>query len=115
MIEVCGPYLSWWAAFLGRIAKGIANLYPAGLVRQGGPKVSLEATFTPASQVPGDVPPAMPESCHLKIDVLSEDVEVLVMVNDWAKDLSKLGKKKHWQNGIEGLKVHVEVVPASTT
>ena len=115
MIEVCGPHLSWWAAFLGRIAKGIASLYPAGLVRQGGQKVSLETTPTPAGQVPGNNPPAMPESCHLKINILSEDVEVLGIVNDWAKDLSKLGKKKHWQNGIEGLKVHVEVVPARTT
>lgn len=115
MIEVCGPHLSWWAAFLGRIAKGIASLYPAGLVRQGGQKVSLEATLTPASQVPENNPPAIPESCHLKINILSEAVEVVGTVNDWAKDLSKLGKKKHWHNGIEGLKVHVEVVPARTT
>ena len=115
IIEVCGPYLSWWAAFLGRIAKGIASLYPAGLVRQGGQKVSLETTLTPTGQVPGNNPPAMPGSCHLTINLLSEDVEVVGMVNDWAKDLSKLGKKKHWQNGIEGLKVHVEVVPARTT
>ena len=115
MIEVCGPYLSWWAAFMGRIAKGIASLYPAGLVRQGGQKVALEIILTPASQVPESNPPAIPESCHLKINILSEDVEVVGLVNDWARDLSKLGKKKYWQNGIKGPKVHVEVVPARTT
>lgn len=115
MIEVCGPYLSWWAAFIGRIAKGIANLYPAGLVRQEGQKVSLETILPPAGQIPGSNSPAVPESCHLKINLLSEDIGVVSLVNDWAKDLSKLGKKKHWQNGIKGLNVHIEVVPARTT
>lgn len=115
MIEVCGPYLSWWAAFIGRIAKGIANLYPAGLVRQEGQKVSLETILPPAGQIPGKNSPAVPESCHLKINLLSEDIGVVSLVNDWAKDLSKLGKKKHWQNGIKGLNVHIEVVPARTT
>lgn len=115
MIEVCGPYLSWWAAFIGRIAKGIANLYPAGLVRQEGQKVSLETILPPTGQIPGSNSPAVPESCHLKINLLSEDIGVVSLVNDWAKDLSKLGKKKHWQNGIKGLNVHIEVVPARTT
>ena len=114
LIEVCGPYLSWCAAFMGRIAKGIASLYPAGLVGQGGQKVSLETILPRASQVPESNSPAVPESCHLKIDLLTEDVGTVGLVNDWAKDLSKLGKKKHWHNGIKGLNVHIEVVPART-
>ena len=114
LIEVCGPYLSWCAAFMGRIAKGIASLYPAGLVGQGGQKISLETTLPRASQVPERDSPATPESCHLKIKLLSEDVGAVGLVNDWAKDLSKLGKKKHWHNGIKGLNVHIEVVPART-
>ena len=112
MIEICGPHLSWWAAFMGRIAKGIAGLYPAGLIRQGGQKVSLETIFPSASRVAESNSPAIPESCQLKINLLSEDSGVVGLVNEWAKDLSKLGKKKHWHNGIKGLNVHVEVVPA---
>ena len=115
MIEVCGPYPSWCAAFMGRLAKGIASLYPAGLVGQGGQKVSLETVFPGAIQVSGSGSPAMAESCHLKITLLSQDVGVVGLVNDWAKDLSKLGKKKHWHNGIKGMSVHIEVVPARTS
>lgn len=114
MIEVCGPCLSWWAAFMGRIAKGIASLYPAGLVRQGGQKVSLETMLSSTSQVAETNLPTIPESCHLKINLLTEDTEVVGLVNDWAKDLSKLGKKKHWHKGIKGLNVHIEVVLART-
>ena len=115
MIEVCGPYLSWCAAFMGRIAKGIASLYPAGLVKEGGQKVSLETNFPRASQVLESNSPAMPGSCYLKINLLSEDVGTISLVNDWVKDLSKLGKKNHWHNGIKGMNVHIEVVPAKTT
>ena len=99
---------------MGRIAKGIANLYPAGLVRQGGQKVSLETMLSPPSQVAENNLPTMLERCHLKIRLLTEDVEVVGLVNDWVKDLSKLGKKKHWHNGIKGLNVHIEVMLART-
>ena len=114
MAKICGPTRSWWAAFIGRMAKGIASLYPAGLVREGEKKVSVESTYPTDKQIAFNDGPESSDfrSCQITITVLSQDIEIAGLVNDWARDISKLGKKKNWKDGMEGLDVSVEVKQA---
>ncbi|KAL2039618.1 hypothetical protein N7G274_007477 [Stereocaulon virgatum] len=111
--RICGPSISWWAKYIGRIAQGIGNLYPAGVVRDDDNKVALEAIFPPAKRLGWDKGSealgSQTESCHVKFTILSNDIETVGLVNQWATDLTKLGKKKHWDRDILGLPVNVEV------
>ena len=113
MIKICGPYRNWWTKFIGRMAKGIAGLYPAGVIREDNKKVALEAIFPSSDRLGWDqgseIPDPSTDGCQLKITILSDDVEVTGLVNEWAKDLAKLGKKKYWTKGLSGLPVYVAI------
>lgn len=117
--RICGPSMSWWAKYIGRVAQGIANLYPAGVIRGEDKKVALEAMFPPAKRLGWDKGSealgSQTERCQVKITILSSEVEVAGLVNEWAQDLTKLGKKKHWKKGLSGLPVYVEVTRGKTT
>lgn len=117
--RICGPSISWWAKYVGRIAQGIGNLYPAGVVRDDDNKVALEATFPPAKRLGWDKGSealgSQTESCRVKLTILSNDIETVGLVNEWATDLTKLGKKKHWDRDIVGLPMNVEVTRGKST
>lgn len=91
-------HLTWWTKYVGRVAEGIANLFPAGVVRDDEPTVVVESGVSSIKDIP---------HCWLKITVLRQDL--LGKVEVWAKDLRKLGKKKHWGKQESGMKVDVDV------
>ena len=101
-LEALGGPLNWWMRFIGRTAKGIADLFPAGVVRSNEKTVSVQSGFPPGKDE------SSADRCWVKITVLSEDFTHGAMA--WATDLEKIGKKKNWMSGRGGLKVDVEVI-----
>lgn len=93
--------LSWWAKYIGRVANGIAMLFPAGVVRDDERTVTIEAGFPSGKDLDSA------DRCWINFVVHRSDVEQTVRA--WARDLEKLGKKKHWMDGRKGLKVDVQV------
>lgn len=93
--------LGWWTRYIGRAAKGIAEIFPAGVIRDDEQTVTVETGF------PSDKKSESVDQCWIKITVHRKDVDHVVKA--WANDMEKLGKKKHRVGGKEGLKVDVEV------
>ena len=98
--ELCGP-LRWWTRFIGRMAKGIANLFPAGRVPDGEQSVRIQAGL-PTGQDSHQA-----NRCWVNISVFDNDISDVIRV--WINDIKKLGKGKHWATGEIGLKVDVKV------
>lgn len=97
-LRILTGHLTWWTKYIGRVADGIANLFPAGVVRDD------EQTLVVVSGVSSVEDN---QHCWLKITVLRQDLAETVKV--WAEDLRKLGKKKHRGKQGSGMKVDVEV------
>lgn len=89
---------TWWTKYIGRVAEGIANVFPAGVVRDNEQAVVIE------SGVDSNLDK---QRCWLKIDVLRQDLADTV--KEWAEDVRKLGKKKHRLSQASVMKVEVEV------
>lgn len=102
--ELAGTEASWWAKYIGQVARGIGNLFPAGLVREGeeSQTVRLEVQWRPSSK---KKPPKKTGSgatdAVLAIELVDNRAVVDDVVRDWAEALSKVGKKKHWVRGRE--------------
>ena len=99
--ELCG-LLSWWTRFIGRAARGIANMFPAGRVPDGDSSISMQAGL------PGGQDSRTAD--YLWVNITVSQNGTLDNIRLWADDLEKLGKKKHWANGDKGLKVKVQVM-----
>ena len=90
--------LTWWTKYVGRVAEGIARVFPAGVVRDNEQTVVMESGVTSDRDI---------QCCWLKITVLRLDL--VGVVKDWAEHLRKLGKKKHRGKKPLGLRLDVEV------
>ncbi|KAL9134739.1 MAG: hypothetical protein Q9175_004076 [Cornicularia normoerica] len=89
---------TWWTKYVGRVAEGIANLFPAGVVRDDEQTLAVESGVSSIEDI---------QHCWLKITVLQGDL--VGTVKKLAEDLRKLGKKKHGGKQGSGMKVDVEV------
>lgn len=89
---------TWWTKYIGRVAEGIANVFPAGVVRDNEQAVVIESGMDSNLDK---------QRCWLKIDVLRQDLADTV--KEWAEDVRKLGKKKHRLSQASVMKVEVEV------
>ena len=98
--ELSGP-MCWWTKFIGRLAKGIADLYPAGVVHD-------EGLLTVDAKYPVDKDTLSATSISVMISVPKSKVDYVEKT--WAPKLEKLGKRKNWPSGKGGFKVNVEVV-----
>lgn len=104
--ELVGQEASWWAKYIGRLAQGLGEIFPAGLVRNeddhGTLTVELMWGVSEKEKMRGE------EVLRVHIKVLREDVEdsIRMMKNG----LEKLGKRKSWVGGKEGYGKRVEVI-----
>lgn len=104
--ELVGQEASWWAKYIGRLAQGLGEIFPAGLVRNdddhGTLTVDLMWGVSEKEKMRGE------EVLRIHIKVLREDVEdsIRMMKNG----LEKLGKRKSWVGGKEGYGKRVEVI-----
>ena len=96
--QVLSGHLTWWTKYIGRVAEGIARVFPAGVIRDDEQTVMMESGVSWNRDV---------QRCWLKITVLRPDL--VEIIKEWAQDLRKLGKKKHWGKQASGMKMDVEV------
>ena len=97
-LQILTGKFTWWTKYIGRVAAGIANIFPAGFVRDNEQTVVIKSGIAVLFDH---------QRCWLKIDVLRQDL--IGIVNEWAEDLRKLGKKKHRVQQASVMKVDVEV------
>ena len=97
-LQVLTGNFVWWTKYIGRVAEGIANIFPAGFVRDNEQTVVIKSGIAFLFDH---------QRCWLKIDVFRQDL--IGIVNEWAEDLRKLGKKKHRVQQASVMKVDVEV------
>lgn len=97
-LQILSGHLTWWTKYVGRVAEGIAKVYPAGVVRDNEETVVIESGVSVIRNT---------QRCWLKMTVLRQDL--VGIIKQWAENMSKLGKKKHWGKQVSGMKVDVEV------
>ena len=98
MQELVGGYEAWWAKYVGCLAGGIGDIYPAGVVREGEERVRFAAST-------GETKEGKP---IVEIQVSLNEKSGL-QLPDWAHALEKLGKKKNWIGGRDGWGLKVEL------
>ena len=97
-LQILTGEFTWWTKYIGRVAEGIAKIFPAGFVRDSEQTIVIKSGIAVLFDH---------QRCWLKIDVLRQDL--IGIVNEWAEDLRKLGKKKHQVQQAPVMKVDVEV------
>ncbi|KAI4101190.1 MAG: hypothetical protein L6R37_005040 [Teloschistes peruensis] len=97
MQELAGPQAAWWAKYLGGIAAGIGDVFPAGVVRKGEEGlVQITTEWTDADEGRS----ASASALFLTISMVTEGREG--MLEDWLERMEKKGKKKNWIGGKDG-------------
>lgn len=111
MLKILGPEMRWWAKFVGRMAKGIASLYPAGIVRGGDQRSTITASFPRTESMSASAKSEFEiDHCNVHIHILVKDAATVSLIAEWKDDLKKLSKKKHWGNDPQwGYEVEVKV------
>lgn len=88
------PQSTFMAKYIGRMAKGIASVYPAGIIRAGGAAISIDA---------------LSERGAVDVKIVRPDVKSAV--RDWKKDVRKLvqqsGESVGAGNDLRGLNLVV--------
>ena len=98
MRELAGGHEAWWARYIGCLAGGIGDIYPAGAVREGEERIRfVESTWEKRHG-----------NTSLKVQALMKDKD-REELPDWAHALEKLGKKQYWIGGRNGFGYKVEV------
>ena len=85
--RLVGAEATFWTAYLGRILHGLGDLFPAGVVREGVLRVRSQWGLSEGGKKPRE--PVL----QVEIECIGSKIKI---VEDWAKDIEKLGKKKNW-------------------
>lgn len=119
--SLVGQEVSWWAKYLGRVARGLGDLFPTGLMREWERKgsIAIEAEWISPSPSPHHKKKennkkssniaTTDNSKVILIDIvqLREGIDTALRV--WAEQLEKVGKKKNWVGGEGGFGFKVQV------
>ncbi|KAI4247522.1 MAG: hypothetical protein L6R40_001470 [Gallowayella cf. fulva] len=97
MQELAGPQASWWAKYIGRVAGGLAQCFPAGVVREEKKKKKKGVEVT-ARWADGDKEEK--EAIDFTIRTGLEGMDS--SVEDWRHSMEKVGKKKNRIGGKGG-------------
>ena len=113
-----GSRAAWWARYVGCVAKGLADIYPAGRVRDS-PVFEIKAEVKADSDSDSDSDSQEGFRGRLRVEIRVLEERHLGSVERWAKKLKQVGKKGSWvTDGTEGLgwgmKVHVDVLEGSS-
>lgn len=119
--SLVGQEVSWWAKYLGRVARGLGHLFPTGLMREGEQNGSLaiEAEWISSSPSPHH---NKRETKKKLLNTATTDNSKVILINIvqlregigtalriWAEQLEKVGKKKNWVGGEGGFGFKVQV------
>lgn len=119
--SLVGQEVSWWAKYLGRVARGLGHLFPTGLMREGEREGSLaiEAEWiSPSTSPHHNIKENKKKSSNIatgenskviliNIVQLREGIDTALRI--WAEQLEKVGKKKNWVGGEGGFGFKVQV------
>lgn len=97
-----GPEAAWWAKYVGAVARGVGETYPAGVVREGEERVAFEAKWEEGEAG------KMVVGVVVRMAGKGGEGEGKEEVPEWVGALEKVGKKKNWVEGV-GWKVSVGV------
>ena len=90
MQELVGAEASFWALYLGRVLHGLGDMFPAGVVREGILRVGSSWGVKEGGKNHGEP--------ILQLELRCRE-ERMRGVEEWARDVEKLGKKKNWVGG----------------
>ena len=90
MQQLVGANEAWWAKYIGRLARGVGECYPAGI--KGDSRLRLQAKW------------------ESKGGAAVVVVKVAGYTGPWVDDLAKLSKKKNQVKRRDGLKIEVDVL-----
>ncbi|KAK4574257.1 retrograde regulation protein 2 [Recurvomyces mirabilis] len=99
MVE--SPYTLWWINYLGSIASLIASIYPAGVSEHNAGRVGFDAAWEESEKGEAEI--------RLRV-VFAKDVRAVEFEKE-VHGVEKVGKKKRWIGGREGVgyKVAIEL------
>ena len=108
--ELIGQKASWWAKYLGRVARGIGDVFPAGLVREAekDSTVKLKVEWSTSSSTKKMKTSSATEKV-ISMEILQLRQGIDGVLDDWRDGLEKVGKRKHWVGGERGFGCRVEV------
>ena len=105
MQGLVGQSAGWWAKYVGRLARGLGEIFPAGLVKEedelGTWKTNLRWDNSEKEKTKGE------EVIKVQIEILREGIDGPVRA--MKEGLEKLGKRKNWLGGKEGYGKRIEV------
>lgn len=96
MQQLVGPWMSWWARYLGRVAALVGEVYPSG---KGKDYLSLKAKWD-ATGKGNDL---------LVLKIRTGDGRAQELFGDEIKKIEKTGKKKSWIGGKDGYGHRVDI------
>ncbi|KAL8724544.1 MAG: hypothetical protein Q9166_007886 [cf. Caloplaca sp. 2 TL-2023] len=99
MQELVGPQASWWAKYIGRAASGIAEVFPAGVVRERRSESEKDRVEVAAQWSTVNTKEER-EAVDFRIWTSLEGTDSAVEA--WRYGMEKVGKKKNWLGGTEG-------------
>ena len=91
--QLIGPESSFWAAYVGSILNGLGDIFPAGKVREDTLAIDTKWTIREGGSKHGE--PLL----HLSFAGAESQMST---IQQWAVNLEKLGKKKHWVRSADG-------------
>jgi retrograde regulation protein 2 len=111
LLELLEPSAAWWCKYYGKIAGVVAEVYPAGVVRQGQEKVNFHVKWAKHEKKHEKKDG---HTLHITVDMGKDDESVLQAegLQKSLKGVEKLGKKKNWANGEGGYKVELKIKSA---
>ena len=114
LIELAGSEASWWAKYVGRVARGIGDIFPAGLVREAenDKTVRLAARWslsTPTSNKTKTPKWSSGTNMVVVLQMAQLRADIAGLLSEWRDSLKKIGKKKNWVGGERGFGCRVEV------
>lgn len=120
--SLVGQEVSWWAKYLGRVARGLGYLFPTGLMRDGErngsiaigaewifPSRSSHPKEKENSKKPSNTTTATDSSKVILIVIVQLREGIDTAMRDWAEQLEKVGKRKNWVGGEGGFGIKVQV------
>lgn len=111
--DLAGPEASWWAKYVGRVARGIGDIFPAGLVREAekDTTVRLAVKWKLSTAVPKNKKPKSSSGTDMVVTlkIVQLRTDIAGVLSEWRDSLEKVGKKKHWVGGDQGFGCRVEV------
>lgn len=114
LAEIVGAEAAWWAKYVGRVAQGLGDLFPAGLIRdrkEDKTTIDLAARWSVLNLSKKKSSDKTERVVVLDVSALGAGITEDVL-SEWQDAIERVGKKKNWvvdQRSTFGYVVEVQV------